>query len=119
MLMYLQAGTIDFAALTTHYFEHNDTGEDELAQAPTIKDIYAARWFQAHAARKALLDRTVNGSMQASPKSMYRLADKMGLDDLKNKAKKAYLSMITPEVSDSALCSHTPAGCTLTPVHHQ
>ncbi len=87
MLMFLQSGEIDFAPLTTEYFWHVDASDEET-------DAYASRWFEAH-----LLRRSNISDMQASPKSIYRLADKMGLDDLKQQAKEAYISMIDPDVS--------------------
>ncbi len=57
------------------------------------------RWMAAHAARKRWFENEPNSATMASAKSIYRLADKVGLDELKSTAKEAYLSAITPEVS--------------------
>ncbi len=98
LLVYLLDGSISFARLTAGFFSGADVARAEGAPPPATQS-FAARWMKAHAARKAWMGKAANATLLASPKSMYRLADKMGLDELKRKAEEAYMAAINPEVS--------------------
>ncbi len=103
LLTYLQVGHIVFAPLTTSFFSAAESQQAASSGATEIEKPFEQIWFMAHEARKTTLLHQGEASIMASSKSIYRLADTIGLDGLKRKAKDAYLSRITPEVSRRAL----------------
>ncbi len=93
--MYLQTGVIEFAPMTSLFFPFVKPDEDD-----SDKSTFATRWFTARAEQREFLHEHTSGDVAPpSPKSIYRLADKMGLDELKCKAKEAYLELMQPVVS--------------------
>ncbi len=91
LVAYLQTGIIHFAPLTTASL---------CGTASSMRDDFGAHWLRAQALRNEARDLAEETSqIQASPKSVYRLADKLGLDDLKERARKAYAASLGPEVS--------------------
>ncbi len=94
-MAYLQTGVIHFAPPTTLSLSMNTTPPNP----PDDPGCFGALWLQAHAQRNKTRDAAGETSQrQASPKSIYRLADKLGLDDLKEQAKTAYIASLRPEV---------------------
>jgi hypothetical protein len=87
MLYYLYTRTIDFTPLASNFLVELGKNEDNKDNPPTSR-----RAFLLSKSRKSGLD-----VEPASPHAIYRLADKIDLDDLKELAKKAILSEFTVE----------------------
>ncbi len=100
-MLYLQVGHVEWAPLTTSIVESIDAHKTQAI------DKYEELWLGAHRARKEHIAEKPRHQSMASPKSLYRLADKLGVEELKSRAKDAYLSRITPEVRGKAISRET------------
>ncbi len=113
VLGYIQTGQIYFAPSTTACLW--GTRASLSVKPPGVTDeneCFGSHWLRAQALRNEARDLNEEiCHMKASPKSVYRLADKLGLDDLKQYAKTAYLAGLGSEVSWSYMIRDTSTLC--------
>lgn len=100
MLLFIQTGCIEFAALSSRFVDAAGYTEDEVEGLPTPGDFVEVAIDKIptlpnqHTHEGAPAS---NPSMPiASPKSIYRAACRFGLDELKRISEKAFLEHITP-----------------------
>ncbi len=98
LIYYLYTDLVDFAPLTSSFLPAHLSSSSPFSEQDEGRSV-ARAMYEAHERRKALIwdyaGENQDKPMPVSPKSMYRLADKMQLHELKQRAQEDIAKKLT------------------------